>query len=76
MALDQQHHLLLMSKFYLFFFPDAVVMESEGGSPCHKGTEDVAPIGSFTCNQNTSICLGKISSINNHKMKLELLEHL
>jgi len=42
-----------------FLFSDTVVYEGEGGSPCHKGTEDIAPIGSYTCNQNTSICLGK-----------------
>ena len=26
-------------------------------SPCFPGTADMAPMGSYTCNPNTSVCL-------------------
>ena len=41
------------------YFPAQVVKESEAGNPCHEGLEDTAPIGSFTCNPNVSICIEK-----------------
>lgn len=36
-----------------------MVKESEAGNPCHEGLEAMAPIGSFTCNPNVSICIEK-----------------
>ena len=36
-----------------------MVKENEGGNPCHEGLEATAPIGSFTCNPNISICIEK-----------------
>ena len=58
----------IILKFYsILYFSDTVVMESEGGSPCHKGNEDAAPVGSYTCHPNTSICLGKNIQWNHWK---------
>ena len=37
---------------------DTIIQESDAGSPCHDGTEETAPTGAYTCNQNVSICLG------------------
>ena len=34
-------------------------MESESGAPCHHGTADKAPIGAYTCDPDSSICLEK-----------------
>lgn len=34
-------------------------MQSSSGNPCHDGTEATAPIGSYTCDHNVSICLEK-----------------
>ena len=42
----------------LFDFLDTIIQESDAGSPCHDGTEETAPTGAYTCNQNVSICLG------------------
>ena len=36
-----------------------MVHDSENGNPCHEGLEATAPIGSFTCNPNNSICIEK-----------------
>ena len=36
-----------------------MVKENEAGNPCHEGDEDMAPIGSYTCNPNISICIEK-----------------
>ena len=41
-----------------FSFLDTIIQESDAGSPCHDGTEETAPTGAYTCNQNVSICLG------------------
>ena len=41
------------------FFLAQVVHDSELGNPCHEGLEATAPIGSFTCNPNNSICIEK-----------------
>ena len=41
------------------FIPAQVVKESESGNPCHEGLEATAPIGSYTCNPNVSICIEK-----------------
>ena len=43
----------------LFFFAGQVVQENEAGNPCHEGVEETAPIGSYTCNPNVSICIEK-----------------
>ena len=40
------------------YFTDTEMHESDAGNPCHDGTEETAPTGSYTCNQNVSICLG------------------
>ena len=42
-----------------------MVTEGESGNPCHDGTQDKAPIGSYTCEQNHSICLEKWEGPNN-----------
>ena len=36
-----------------------MVFEGDGGSPCFPGTPESAPMGSFTCDPETSICLEK-----------------
>ena len=36
-----------------------MVFEGDGGSPCFPGTPESAPMGSFTCDAETSICLEK-----------------
>ncbi len=36
-----------------------MVIEGEFGSPCHPGPARLAPVGSYTCNPNISICLEK-----------------
>ena len=36
-----------------------MVQENEAGNPCHEGVEETAPIGSYTCNPNVSICIEK-----------------
>ena len=41
-----------------FWSLDTIIQESDAGSPCHDGTEETAPTGAYTCNQNVSICLG------------------
>ena len=41
-----------------FWSSDTIIQESDAGSPCHDGTEETAPTGAYTCNQNVSICLG------------------
>ena len=40
------------------YFLDSIIQESEAGNPCHDGTEEEAPTGAYTCNQNVSVCLG------------------
>ncbi len=40
-----------------------IVQESEAGSPCHEGTHEKAPIGSYTCNANDSICIGMSKTV-------------
>ena len=35
------------------------VHENEAGNPCHEGLMETAPIGSYTCNPNISICIEK-----------------
>ena len=44
--------------FAFFIFLDSIIQESEAGNPCHDGTEEEAPTGAYTCNQNVSVCLG------------------
>ena len=38
---------------------DEMVFEGEGASPCYPGTEESAPLGAFTCDVETSVCLEK-----------------
>merc|ERR1719362_661927 len=38
---------------------EEMVFEGDGGSPCFPGTPESAPMGSFTCDPETSICLEK-----------------
>lgn len=40
-------------------FSEEMVFEGDGGSPCFPGTPESAPMGSFTCDPETSICLEK-----------------
>ena len=44
---------------FLVFFSDQIVKENEGGNPCHEGRAETAPMGSFTCNPNVSLCIEK-----------------
>ena len=57
----------VINLFILIFlcFLDSVIQESEAGNPCHSGTEETAPIGSYTCDGNVSICLEKWEGPNN-----------
>ena len=50
---------LLKKLIFLLSFLAQVVHDSENGNPCHEGLEATAPIGSFTCNPNNSICIEK-----------------
>lgn len=36
-----------------------MVYDGEGGSPCFPGPIEDAPMGSYTCDPETSICLEK-----------------
>ena len=36
-----------------------MIFEGEGGSPCFPGPPESAPMGAFTCDSETSICLEK-----------------
>ena len=38
---------------------DELVFDGESASPCYPGTEESAPMGSFTCDEETSVCLEK-----------------
>lgn len=38
---------------------DEMVFEGEGGSPCFPGPAESAPMGAYTCDPETSICLEK-----------------
>ena len=49
--------LFFTSREYLF--AEEMVFEGDGGSPCFPGTPESAPMGSFTCDPETSICLEK-----------------
>ena len=55
----------LVPESYFFFtsrahlFAEEMVFEGDGGSPCFPGTPESAPMGSFTCDPETSICLEK-----------------
>lgn len=40
-------------------FADTMVFEGEAGSPCFPGPEENAPMGSFSCDAESSICLEK-----------------
>jgi hypothetical protein len=51
---------LYQSKCLLSAFLAMVVRENDAGNPCHEGLEATAPIGSYTCNPNISICIGKL----------------
>ena len=42
---------------FCIFLTAQVVKQNEAGNPCHEGDEDMAPIGSYTCNPNISMCL-------------------
>ena len=44
---------------FAIFFSDEIVVEGEEGSPCFPGSPETAPTGSYTCDQDTSICLEK-----------------
>ena len=57
--LFQLNVLIILSLKINLVFADSVIQESEAGNPCHSGTEETAPIGSYTCDHNVSICLGK-----------------
>ena len=50
---------LLKKLIFLLSLLAQVVHDSENGNPCHEGLEATAPIGSFTCNPNNSICIEK-----------------
>ena len=56
---------MLSTYSFLLCFLDSVIQESEAGNPCHSGTEETAPIGSYTCDGNVSICLEKWEGPNN-----------
>ena len=56
---------MLSTYSFLLCFLDSVIQESEAGNPCHSGTEEIAPIGSYTCDGNVSICLEKWEGPNN-----------
>ena len=45
--------------YFCLYLTAKVVQENEAGNPCHEGLEESAPIGSFTCNPNISICIEK-----------------
>ena len=49
-----------LNELCVLIFLDSIIQESEAGNPCHDGTEEEAPTGAYTCNQNVSVCLGKI----------------
>lgn len=38
---------------------DEMIFEGDGGSPCFPGAPETAPMGAFTCDPTTSICLEK-----------------
>ena len=40
-------------------FSDEIVIEGESGSPCFPGSLDSAPLGSYVCEADSSICLEK-----------------
>ena len=46
-----------MANFFLL--SDEIVAEGEGGAPCFPGTEETAPMGSYVCDPELSICLEK-----------------
>ena len=48
----------LIHYYFYWIFLDSILQESDAGNPCHDGTEQEAPTGSYTCNQNMSVCLG------------------
>ena len=52
------HRKIQISYDKYFWYLDTIIQESDAGSPCHDGTEETAPTGAYTCNQNVSICLG------------------
>ena len=41
------------------FFSDQIVTDGEGGAPCFPGTVETAPMGSYVCDPELSICLEK-----------------
>ena len=45
--------------FSLTLFSDIIVTDGEAASPCFPGDAEFAPIGSYTCNPNISVCLEK-----------------
>ena len=47
-----------MSNLFLLL-SDEIVAEGEGGAPCFPGTEETAPMGSYVCDPELSICLEK-----------------
>ena len=42
-----------------YLLADEMIFEGDGGSPCFPGPPDTAPMGSFTCDPETSVCLEK-----------------
>ena len=42
---------------YLKFISAAIVEDGGGAAPCFPGTFEMSPMGSYTCNPNTSVCL-------------------
>ena len=65
-----------MIVLYFWTHADSVIQESESGNPCHTGTEETAPIGSYTCDHNVSICLGKCIVIRRRHFKSRRNEHV
>ena len=61
MRVSQDTNFSPLFESWLWFcsFSDSIIQESEAGNPCHDGTEEEAPTGAYTCNQNVSICLGR-----------------
>ena len=41
------------------YFSDTIVTEGDGGAPCFPGPDANAPMGSYVCDPQVSVCLEK-----------------
>ena len=60
-GMDILQNVCILTNLNLPIFPDEIVSDGDKPMPCNPSTPEMAPMGAYLCDANTSICLEKWS---------------